>query len=115
MDDYNYARGRMKTELETHDIEAIALRVSEYLKPLITANRKQEDDTIFDVEALAAYLRVDKNWIYQRTRKNEIPYIKKGKYCLFRKSIIDAWLNQDAVKPLSPFHIFKKQHIRHSD
>lgn len=94
--------------LSAKSIKAIGDYVFERIKPLITANRQQEEDTIFDVEGLSAYLKVDKNWIYQRTRKHEIPFIKKGKYCLFRKSVIDAWMNQDAVKPLSPFNIFKK-------
>ncbi len=75
----------------------------ERLKPMLSNSNKPSDDVIFDVKGLAAYLHVDENWIYQRTRKHEIPFIKKGKYCLFRKSAIDIWLNQDAIKPLSPF------------
>ena len=97
----------MKTELETQDIKAIANEVIERLKPLIIANNKPEDDRIFNVKGLAAYIGVDENWIYQRTRFKEIPYYKKGKYCFFRKSVIDAWLNHDAVKPLSPFNMPK--------
>lgn len=89
-------------------IEIIGDYVFEKLKPLIIKNDKRGDDSIFSVNELAAYLRVDENWIYQRTRKHKIPFIKKGKYCLFRKSIIDAWLNQDAVKPLPPFKDHKR-------
>lgn len=89
-------------------VDLIADKVIEKLLPVINTNGKHGDDSIFDVKGLAAYLKVDENWIYQRTRKHEIPFIKKGKYCLFRKSVIDNWLNQDAVKPLSPFSISKK-------
>ncbi|MGD0275801.1 MAG: helix-turn-helix domain-containing protein [Syntrophales bacterium] len=99
----------MKIDFEQQDIETIALRVAEILKPVISKNdRSGGVDMIFDVKGLASYLHVNENWIYQRTRKQEIPYIKKGKYCLFKKSAIDAWLNEDAVKPLSPFNILKK-------
>jgi len=88
-------------------IQAIGDHIIERLNPII-GKMKQEDDTILDVKGIAAYLNVDENWIYQRTRKQEIPFIKKGKYCMFRKSTIDAWLNQDAIKPLSPFTSPKK-------
>lgn len=80
-------------------IQAIGDHLIERLKPIID-NIKQNDDTILDVKGVAAYMNVDENWVYQRTRTQKIPYIKKGKYCLFRKSTIDGWLNQDAVKPL---------------
>lgn len=89
-------------------IESIAVKVLEQLKPHMTANSKQEDSIIFNVKGLAEYLKVEENWIYQRTRHHEIPFIKKGKYCLFRKTAIDAWLNQDAIKPLSAFPNKKK-------
>lgn len=96
-------------------VQQIADKVIEKLLPVIVAKDKRGDDFILDVKGLAEYIKVDENWIYQRTRKHEIPFIKKGKYCLFRKSTIDAWLNQDAVKPLSPFAIPKKNTLRHSD
>jgi len=97
----------MKAELNIPQelVDQIADRVIEKLKPVIIANDKCNNDSILDVKALAEYCKVDENWIYQKTRKHEIPFIKKGKRCLFRKSAIDAWLNQDAVKPLSPFTI----------
>jgi len=94
-------------QLEPIFIQAIGDYLIERLKPII-GKIKQQDDTILDVKGIAAYLNVDENWIYQRTRKQEIPHIKKGKYCMFRKSAIDTWLNQDAIKPLSPFSLTKK-------
>jgi len=101
----------MKAEINIPQelVEQIADRVIEKLKPLIVVKGKYDDDSILNVRALAEYVKVDENWIYQKTRKHEIPFIKKGKYCLFRKSVIDAWLNQDAIKPLSPFKMPKKQ------
>jgi excisionase family DNA binding protein len=90
-------------------MKAFADYLLDRMKPMVADMARKDDDTILDVKGLAAYLRVDENWIYQRTRKHEIPFIKKGKYCLFRKAVIDAWLNQDAVKPLSPFTPHKRR------
>lgn len=89
-------------------VKAFGDYLLERIKPMVAGMSKKDDDTILDVKSLAAYLNVDENWIYQRTRKQQIPFIKKGKYCMFRKSVIDAWLDQDAVKPLSPFNSKKK-------
>lgn len=57
----------MKTELETHDIELIAVKMIEVLKPLLAQNGRQPNDVIFDVEGLAEYLKVSKKWIYDTT------------------------------------------------
>lgn len=89
-------------------VEQIADRVLQTLLPVIAANNKQKDNSILDVKELAVYLKVDESWIYKRTRNHEIPFIKKGKYCLFRKSAIDAWLSQDAINPISPYAMPKK-------
>ncbi|MDA8170508.1 MAG: hypothetical protein M0Z48_01585 [Nitrospiraceae bacterium] len=42
----------MKTELESQDIEAIALRVAEIFKPMPARSSRPADDTIFDVQGL---------------------------------------------------------------
>lgn len=99
----------MKTELMIlqESVDQIEHKLSQLLS-VISANDKCGGDLILNVDELASYLKVDANWIYQRTRRHEIPYIKKGKRCLFRKSNIDAWLNQDAIKPLAPFTPSKK-------
>lgn len=86
--------------------EGFVKAIGDYVIERLTPYLKTDDrsyDIILDVKALAAYIGVDENWIYQRTRFKEIPFIKKGKYCLFRKSVIDAWLNEDAIKPI-PSH-----------
>jgi len=101
----------MKAELilSTEEIDEIVERVCQKLLPAIQTNEKRRYDSIMNVPGLAAYLKVDANWIYQRTRKQEIPHIKKGKYCLFKKSDIDIWLNHDSIKPLSFFSIAKNR------
>lgn len=85
----------MKTELEPQDIEAIAKRVVELLKPILSSNGKNSgEDTIFDKEALADYLRVKIKWIYEQTHLKTIPFIKmSNKQLRFKKSHIDKWLD----------------------
>jgi excisionase family DNA binding protein len=84
----------MKSEFEQQDIEVIAQRVKELLKPMLSGNGKNEtEDTIFDVQGLAGYLMVTKKWIYERTQFKEIPYYKIGGQLRFRKKNIDKWLD----------------------
>jgi excisionase family DNA binding protein len=83
----------MKIEFEPQDIEAIAQRVIELLKPIL-ANRKDEaEDVIFDVQGLAEYLKVSTKWVYDRTHLKEIPHIKVNGLLRFRKKDIDKWLD----------------------
>ncbi|MEW6686316.1 MAG: helix-turn-helix domain-containing protein [Candidatus Edwardsbacteria bacterium] len=88
----------MKTELEREDIEAIAQRVVELLRPILSGNSNQEDDTLFDVEGLSKYLKVNKQWVYDKVHQGAIPYYKVGKYPRFRKSEINGWFKQEARK-----------------
>lgn len=43
----------------------------------------QKDKKLVGVKGMAEILGVKENWIYQRTRLNQIPYIKAGKYLRF--------------------------------
>lgn len=85
----------MKTELEPQDIEAIAKRVVELLKPILSNNGKNlSEDIIFNKEGLADYLKVKIKWIYEQTSLKTIPFIKLGnKQLRFKKSRIDKWLD----------------------
>lgn len=96
----------MKLELEQEDIQAIAQAVTSEMmkafKPLL--NGKGTEDTIFTLERLCEYLNVESDWIYKRTARKEIPYIKAGGLLRFRKLDIDKWLDTcktPAVNPLS--------------
>ncbi len=86
----------MKTVLEPEDIQAIAEKVTEMLKPILVSNgnTKPESDVIFDVKRLQVYLNVSDKWIYERTHLKEIPHIKSKGLLRFRKKDIDKWLNQ---------------------
>ncbi|MDA8171858.1 MAG: helix-turn-helix domain-containing protein [Nitrospiraceae bacterium] len=90
----------MKTELEPQDIEAIAQRVAEILRPMLARNNRPADDTIFDVQGLAAYLRVDESWVYKQVSLKAIPHFKAGKYTRFKKSAIDRWSEERTIRPI---------------
>ena len=93
----------MKTELEPQDIKAIVEELIESLKPALSSKEgsgRNEDDTIFDVDELVAYLKVSKQWIYERTHLKEIPHLKMGGQLRFRKRDIDRWLNAYNVPAL---------------
>lgn len=84
----------MKTFLEPEDIQAIATAVLCALKPLIAGNGTRDvEDVIFDVRDLVDYLKVSKQWIYERTHLKEIPHLKIDGQLRFRKKDIDKWLS----------------------
>ena len=96
----------MKSELEQQDIDAIAQRVVELLKPVLSVNgKKTNEDIILNKKELAQYLNVDVSWIDKRVSANEMPYTKFGKYVRFKKSIIDKWIDSKTVKPISPLKL----------
>jgi excisionase family DNA binding protein len=89
----------MKLELDQTDIEAIATRIKELLKPTIaTMGRGEQQDNIFDVHTLAKHLGVDPSWIYKQVSLKTIPYFKVGKYTRFRKKDIDKWIETKLIR-----------------
>ena len=83
-------------------IEQLARRVVEHLTPIIARNGKnRSNDEIFDVQGLAAYLKVSKKWIYERTHLKEVPYLKIGGQLRFRKKDIDKWVDTYKVPAVS--------------
>ncbi len=62
---------------------------------------KNNDDTakpqyLLDVDELAERLNVPKGWIYERTSRGDIPFIKVGKYVRFEWSVILDWLQEES-------------------
>jgi excisionase family DNA binding protein len=88
----------MKTTLDSEDVELIARRVADLIKSMLNQT-KPDGDPVFDVDGLAKYLCVGKQWVYQKLHTREIPHFKMGKYPRFRKSRIDEWLDQ--TEPLN--------------
>ena len=88
----------MKTELEPQDIEAIAAKVIDKLKPLLSGNGKDEiGDTLMTIEETAQFLRTSKQQIYQWTNNsahglNDFPFLKAGRLLRFSKKAVLKWL-----------------------
>jgi hypothetical protein len=70
-------------------IDSVAERVLEKLRPLLVAVTRKEDETIFDVKGLAAYLSTTEQWVRDKARLGELPSFKSGKYWKFHKRQID--------------------------
>jgi excisionase family DNA binding protein len=88
----------MRIEFEPQDIELIAQRVVDLLKPAITTKKEKVDAMVFDVKSLAEYLKVSPHWIYERTHLKQIPHIKVRGFLRFSKKDIDKWLDAFAIK-----------------
>jgi len=92
----------MKAELEQQDIEIIAQRVVQLLKPMLSQASKEDaaGDSIFTVDTLAEYLKVDPTWVYKQVSLKALPYFKSGKYTRFKKRDIDRWVDSQTCRPI---------------
>jgi excisionase family DNA binding protein len=100
----------MKLEFEQADIDLIANRVAEILKPMLSSTAKHDEkDALLDVAQLADYLNVSQAWVYDRIRDNEIPHSKLGKYLRFRKREIDKWIETQSFKPFHALKVIKSR------
>lgn len=85
----------MRTLLDQEDVDLIAQRVAEIIKPLLMPKDKAED-TIFSVEALAQYLCVSPKWVYDHA--HELPKFKLGGLLRFKKKEVDKIIDSLALK-----------------
>ncbi len=94
----------MKAELSLPQelVDQIADKVIEKLKPMLSGSGKSEtDETIFDVKGLCEYLKVARQWIYERTHLKEIPHLKIDGQLRFRKRDIDKWVNSFSIPAIT--------------
>jgi excisionase family DNA binding protein len=102
----------VKFEIEPQDIQAIAQKVSELLKPLLSRIEGRDDkDPIFDVKGLAEYLHVDLSWVYKQVSLKTIPFFKTGKYTRFRKKDIDRWIENQTARPIPTMRLAKIKEV----
>lgn len=52
------------------------------------------DDTVFNVQELAAYLRMKPVTIYKHAKAGKLPCFKVGANWRFKKSTIDRWISE---------------------
>jgi excisionase family DNA binding protein len=93
----------VKTELEPQDIEAIAQRVIEKLKPLVAGNGRHEIDTLMTVDGVAQFLHTSKGQVYQWVNNSQhglgsFPYHKAGKLLRFSKEEILTWMKSNTKR-----------------
>lgn len=92
----------MRIELDHEDIQAIAAQVTaevlKALKPMVGKGTPSED-VLMTVEECAAYLKVKPQWLYKRTQLKEIPYIKLGRFVMFKKREVAAWVEREGKMP----------------
>jgi len=74
------------------------------LKPMMShLEVPKQTDSLMGVAELAKYLGgVSRDWIYQRTAGNEIPFVKVGHLVKFRRCDIDRWLAKQSVPAVAP-------------
>ena len=102
----------MKFEIEPEDIEAIAQRVSELLKPLLShLEKRDEKDIIFDVKGLAEYLHLPSSWVYKQVSLKTIPFFKTGRYTRFKKVHIDRWIESQTSRPIPTIRLVKTRGV----
>jgi excisionase family DNA binding protein len=95
----------MKAEINIPDqvLDEIADRVVATIKPMLARLEVPAREELMDAETLGSYLGgVSKDWIYQRTANNELPFIKVGHLVRFRQSEIDRWLSERSVPAVAP-------------
>ena len=103
----------MKFEIEPQDIEAIAQRVSDMLRPTLARIERGDStngsDAIFDVKGLAEYLHVTPSWVYKQVSLRAIPYFKVGKYPRFKRKEIDKWIESQTARPVPMLKLVKNK------
>lgn len=96
----------MKIQLEPQDIDAIAQRVVELMKPFLlrkeeaifaVAPTKPKGDYM-TIPQLAEYLQIKKSTIYSWTYQRKIPHSKIGRRVRFKREDIVQWSEDRKVK-----------------
>ena len=58
-------------------------------------------DELLTIEELAATLKVPKSWIYSRTCRNALPYVRVGRHLRFQKPMVFKALGITSVDSTS--------------
>jgi predicted DNA-binding transcriptional regulator AlpA len=95
----------MKAELEPQDIQQIAEKVVELLKPYLLHTASGED-RIMDKKECAEYLHVDVSWIDKNI--HALPRFHAGKYVRFKQSKIDRWIETLTIAPSPRLALLRK-------
>ncbi len=55
-------------------------------------------EPLLTIKEVRDLLNVPRSWLYERTRKGEIPHVKLGKYVRFDREELLQWINKRRVK-----------------
>ena len=81
--------------------QEIARVIIGFLKILLQEAQAAQKRALLTPEEVAQYFRVNLQWVYERTSKNEIPHRKVGKYLRFDWPEIERWGGEMAVPEVS--------------
>ena len=99
----------MRTQFEPQDVEAIAQKVIELIKPMLSGNGKHEDNIVFNKKSLSEYLNVSESTINKLVSNKQIPYFKiqqgQSGGVRFSKKDIDRWIQRHTIPEINPFTI----------
>lgn len=85
-----------KEELESCIERAIKKNIGTHL-----GSNVNEGETFFNIADAAIFLNLAKQTLYGFTSQNQIPFIKRAKRLLFRKSDLEKWLMEGRCKSIS--------------
>jgi len=57
---------------------------------------------LWGVDELAAYLGVNRNYVYRLTHEHRIRFVRVGKTVRFRRSDVAAWMDAETVEAARP-------------
>jgi excisionase family DNA binding protein len=52
---------------------------------------------IMTVDDLAAYLRIDRQTVYRKFRRGELPGVRIGRAIRFKREVVDGWLRTNSM------------------
>jgi excisionase family DNA binding protein len=73
-------------------MSATALRAVEPPTPTTHESTSAPTDGLLTAGEVAALLQVTCSWVYAETRKRRIPHLRLGRYVRYRRSAIEAWI-----------------------
>jgi excisionase family DNA binding protein len=77
--------------------QELARLIIGFLQKLLQEAQAVQNRSLLTPEEVARYFQVNRQWVYERTCKNEIPHMKVGKYLRFEQQEIKRWAGGMAV------------------
>ena len=77
--------------------QELARLIIGFLQKLLQEAQAAQNRSLMTPEEVAQYFRVNRQWVYERTSKKEIPHRKVGKYLRFEWPKIERWGGEMAV------------------